>query len=207
MDGFALAPGDTLNQGRLTQQLAFIVEIDKLKKILRQTMLTDGSRHENDAEHSWHLAVMAILMVEYAAAQIDLLRVMKMVLIHDIVEIDAGDTYIYDEKGNADKPRRERAAADRIFALLPPDQAGELRACWEEFEARKTSDAMYAAALDRLQPLLHNFHTQGKMWREHGITADRVLRRNQPYFAGAPALWPFVEDLIRESVRRGYLAP
>jgi putative hydrolase of HD superfamily len=190
---------------RLGRQIAFIVEIDKLKHILRQTMLIDGSRQENDAEHSWHLSIMAMVLSEYAAQPVDILKVIKMVLVHDLVEIDAGDTYIYDEKGNADKAEREQKAADRIFTLLPPPGASELRACWEEFEARQTPEALFAAALDRLQPLLHNFHSEGRMWRQHGITSDRVLKRNQPFFAGAPGLWLYARELIEESVRRGYL--
>ena len=190
---------------RLGHQIAFIVEIDKLKKILRQTLLTDSSRQENDAEHSWHLSLMAMVLLEYAPKAVDLLTILKMVLVHDLVEIDAGDTYIYDEQGHTDKAAREQKAADRIFALLPPDQAAELRACWEEFEARQTPEAKYAAALDRLHPLLHNIYSQGRMWHHHGITSDRVLKRNQPLFSETPALWQFAEELIRESVRRGYL--
>ena len=193
---------------RLASQIRFIVEIDRLKSVLRQTHLMDGSRRENDAEHSWHLAVMALLLREYAAEQgVDVSRVVAMVLVHDLVEIDAGDTFCYDEAGNADKPEREQRAAGRIFAILPPDQAREMRGLWDEFEARATPEARFAAALDRLQPQLHNYHTQGATWREHGVTADQVVARNRHMADGAPALWDYAQQLIREAVERGYLAP
>src|SRR5262249_50705513 len=146
---------------RLARQIAFIIEIDKAKQVLRQTLLMDGSRLENDAEHSWHLAVMALLLAEYAGEAVDLLRVLKMVLIHDLVEIDAGDTFVYDVEALATRREREERAADRIFGLLPADVEEEFRALWEEFEAQATPEARFAAALDRLQPLLHNYHTGG----------------------------------------------
>ena len=192
---------------RLAEQIQFLLEIDKLKSVARQSYLLDGSRHENDAEHSWHLAVMAVLLAEHAAEPVDLGRVMKMVLIHDLVEIDAGDTFAYDEEGHADKPEREQRAADRIFALLPDGQARELRALWDEFEARQTPDSRFAAALDRLQPQLCNYHTQGRTWREHGVTADRVLERNCHMGEGAPALWEYAQQLIQDAVAKGCLAP
>lgn len=192
---------------RLEQQIRFLVEIDRLKGVFRQTWLVDQSRRENSAEHSWHLALVAMLLVEHAATErLDLLRVLQMALVHDLVEIDAGDTFVYDEQAALDKPQREQAAAERIFGLLPPDQARQLRALWDEFEARATPEARYAAAMDRLQPILHNYYTQGRAWREHGVTADRVLARNRHMADGAPALWAFVETLIADSVRRGYLA-
>ena len=180
---------------------------DKLKQVLRQTWHLDESRRENDAEHSWHLAVMAMLLLEHAKEPgLDLLRVLKMVLVHDIVEIDAGDTFAYDEVGALDKDEREQAAARRIFNILPEDQAAELRALWDEFEARQTAEARYAAALDRLQPLLHNYHTRGKAWRQHGVTSAQVLARNCHVAEGSPALWEFAEGLIRDAVAKGYLA-
>ena len=192
---------------RLARQIEFILEIDKLKQVLRQTFLTDGSRRENDAEHSWHLAVMAVLLCEYAAEpELDLLRVVKMALVHDLVEIDAGDTFHYDEAGHEDKDRREQQAADRIFELLPVDQGAELRSLWEEFEARQTPEARYAAALDRLQPNLLNFRTQGRLWREHGVTSRQVIARNRHMAEGAPALWQYAESRIREAVAKGHLA-
>jgi len=193
---------------RLEQQIQFIIEIDKLKQVFRQTYLLDSTRKENDAEHSWHLAMMAILLYEYAAEpDTDLLRVMKMVLIHDLVEIDAGDTFCYDEAGNKTKAAREQAAAERIFNILPRDQAGEIRRLWDEFEARQTPEARFAAALDRLQPLLHNYHTQGRAWREHGVTVDQVLERNRHMADGSEALWQYAEAMILDAVDKGFLAP
>ena len=192
---------------RLTRQIEFLLEIDRLKRVLRQTWHLDQSRRENDAEHSWHLAVMALLLAEYAAEpEIDLARVVKMVLVHDLVEIDAGDTFAYDDVGALDKAEREQAAADRIFALLPGDQAAEIRDLWEEFEARQTPEARYAAGLDRLQPLLHNYHTQGRTWREHNVTSDQVLARNRHMAEGAPELWRYAESRIHEAVAKGHLA-
>ena len=161
---------------RLKKQIDFIVEIDKLKHILRRTVLIDKSRRENDAEHSWHLAVMAILLKEYAAEDVDLEKVMKMVLVHDLVEIDAGDTFCYDAKANLDKRDRELCAADRLFAILPEDQAKELRRLWEEFEECTTPEARFAASLDRLQPFIHNVHTDGHTWK-NGVTSDQVHAR------------------------------
>ena len=192
---------------RLAQQIQFIIEIDKLKQVLRQTLLTDGSRQENSAEHSWHIAIMAILLAEYAAEAVDVLRVIKMLLIHDLVEIDAGDTFCYDLKGNEDKAAREALAATRLFGLLPEEQGVELRSLWEEFEAQETPNARFAAALDRIQPLLHNQQTQGGTWRIHGIGQDQVMRRMHPVVDGAPALWPLVEKVIEDSVEAGYLSP
>ncbi|MCC6483717.1 MAG: HD domain-containing protein [Armatimonadetes bacterium] len=190
---------------RLQQQIGFILEIDKLKRVLRQTVLTDASRPENSAEHSWHIALMAFLLQDYAAGDIDPMRVAKMLLIHDIVEIDCGDTYCYDEQGMIGKYEREQAAAKRIFGLLPADQSAELLELWEEFEARETNDSRYANALDRFQPLLHNFATEGLTWRDHGVTADKVLARNQHIADGAPDVWEYAREMIREAVARGYL--
>ncbi len=193
---------------RLEQQLAFVREVDKLKHIFRRNWLLNGSRLENDAEHSWHLALMAFLLPEYAADEnLDVTRVLKMVVVHDLVEIDAGDTYAYDSKGRETQAERELRAADRIFSLLPPDQASEFRALWEEFEARETAEARYAGALDRLQPLMHNYFTEGRAWREHGITADQVVVRCHPIVDGAPRLWQYAEQLIADAVARGYLKP
>jgi putative hydrolase of HD superfamily len=197
----------TADNDRLARQIDFVLEIDKLKRVVRQTWHLDHSRKENDAEHSWHLAVMAVLLAEYAAEPgLDLARVVGMVLVHDLVEIDAGDTFVYDEAATRDKPEREQRAAERIFSMLPEDQAAEVRGLWEEFEARRTPEARYAAGLDRLQPLLHNYHTEGRTWREHGVTSADVLARNRHMAEGAPRLWQFAEGLIRDAVRRGYLA-
>jgi len=192
---------------RFSRQIRFLIEIDKLKGVFRRTWLIDQSRCENDAEHSWHLAVLAALLWEYSAEEnLDLLRVIKMILVHDLVEIDAGDTYAYDEIGVVDQADREQAAADRIFEILPDDQAAELRRLWDEFEARETPEARYAAALDRFQPFLHNYYTQGRAWREHGVTSDKVLARTRPIADSAPRLWQHVQELIRDAVKQGYLA-
>jgi len=197
-----------MHNDRLRQQLDFIVEIDKAKNVFRQTYLMDGKRFENDAEHSWHIAIMAFLLKEYAAEPgLDVFRVVRMLLAHDLVEIDAGDTYCYDEEAGRNKARREQEAADRIFALLPTGQGAELRALWEEFEAMETPESRYAAALDRLQPLLHNFLTEGRAWREHGITRGQVRARNHHIADGAPVLWEYAENLIDEAVEKGYLLP
>ncbi|HEY8449766.1 MAG TPA: HD domain-containing protein [Bacillota bacterium] len=192
---------------RLARQIAFLVEIDRLKQVLRRSLLTDGSRRENSAEHSWHLAVMACVLAEHAAAPVDLERVLKMLLVHDIVEIEAGDTFIYDEQARAAQTERERQAAERLFGLLPADQGGELRALWEEFEARQTPEARFAAALDRLQPLLQNYASGGRSWQEHGVHAERVRARNAGVLReGSPALWELARQLIDDAVARGYLA-
>jgi len=192
---------------RLEEQMAFILEVEGLKQIFRQTLLPGDKRPENDAEHSWHLALMAILLMEHARVpDLDLLTVLKMVLIHDIVEIDAGDTFAYDEVGNQDKEEREQAAADRLFNLLPAEQAVAIRALWDEFEQRMTPEAQYAAALDRLQPLLLNFHTNGAAWRQHGVKKAQVIARNEHIQEGAPALWQYARRLIDRAVECGYLA-
>lgn len=192
---------------RLEEQIAFIVEIDKLKHVLRRTMTIDRHRNENDAEHSWHLAVMAVLLSGYVeTGRMDLGRVLKMVLVHDLVEIDAGDTYCYDEQAGRDKRERERRAAERIFRMLPADQADELRSLWDEFEDRETAEARFAAALDRLQPLLLNFHTKGKTWNQHGIRKHQVVSRADPIRESSETLWQYASGLIDQAVRLGYLA-
>ena len=197
-----------MDSKRLEQQIRFVREVDKLKTIERQTLITDASRQENDAEHSWHLALMALVLGEYAKdGPIDMLHVIRMVLIHDLVEIDAGDTYCYDSTGYMDKAERETAAAERIFNLLPPDQAGEFRALWDEFELGQSAEAQFANALDRLQPLMHNVFTDGRMWKKHGIRKSQVVKRNRKINDGAPELWTFARDLIDTAVGRGQLAP
>jgi putative hydrolases of HD superfamily len=192
---------------RLTQQIQFAIEIDRLKGVLRQTLLTDASRRENSAEHSWHIALMAVLFAEYAPAPLDLLKVLKMLMIHDLVEIDAGDTFCYDVQHNQSKAERETQAADRLFGLLPPDQRDELRQLWDEFEAQSSAEAQFAAAMDRLQPMLNNQQTQGGTWKQHGIDRDRVLQRAAPIGVGAPALGEFIHQLIDDCVEAGYLLP
>ena len=190
---------------RLVQQIVFILEIDKLKSVLRRTYLLDGTRHENSAEHSWHLALMAMLLSEHADEPVDVSHVIKMVLVHDLVEIDAGDTYCYDAIGAFDQAERETQAADRIFGLLPAEQGLEFHKLWLEFEGRATPAARFAAALDRLMPLLHNYHTQGRSWREHGITQDQVLVRNHHIADGSQTLWQFAQDFIQQAVAQGFL--
>jgi putative hydrolases of HD superfamily len=191
---------------RLSQQVAFIIEIDRLKQILRQTYISDQSRPENTAEHSWHIALMATVLMEYAPPGTDLLHATKMLLIHDLVEIDAGDTFAFDTVGNQNKAAREELAAERLFGLLPPDQGQELRSLWEEFEAQQTPTAQFAAALDRIQPLFLNQQNQGGTWRKYSITRDRVVERMRPVQTGAPALWELVEGAIADCVAAGYLA-
>ena len=191
---------------RLEQQLTFILEIDKLKTVLRQTLLTDMSRRENTAEHSWHLAVMGMLLTEYAIEPVDVLRAIKMVLVHDIVEIDAGDTFAYDTAGYTDKDDREQRAADRIFGLLPEEQGREFRELWAEFEARQTAESKYANALDRLQPLLHNWKTEGGTWRIHNVTKPAVLRRMEPVKIGMPEVYVVVKKIIEDACRVGWIA-
>ncbi len=190
---------------RLDRQLGFLLQVDQLKQVFRHTWLLDLSRYENDAEHSWHFALGAVLLAEYAVDNPDMCRVIKMALVHDLVEIEAGDTYAYDDVARQDQAQRERQAAERLFAALPDDQAMELRALWDEFEARRTPEARYAASLDRLLPFLHNYHTEGKEWRANGVTRDQVLERMNPMADGTPVLWNYVEGLIEEAVARGYL--
>ena len=186
---------------RLAQQIQFILEIDKLKSIYRRTYLINGERRENSAEHSWHLALLALVLAEHSNEPLDVARVVKMVLVHDIVEIDAGDTYIYDAQG--DKVEREQLAAQRIFGLLPADQADEFRTLWEEFESGSSPEARFASALDRFIPQLHNFHSGGRSWREHGITAERVLTRNAEISNGSVVLWEWTQLLIGSAVVKG----
>ena len=193
---------------RLEKQVGFILEIDKLKHVLRRSVTIDPRRRENDSEHSWHLGVMAVLLAEYVRDEsLDLTRVLQMVLVHDAVEIDAGDTYCYDEDRERDRVARERRAADRIFNMLPADQAEELRHLWDEFEERSTPEARFAAALDRLQPLLLNYHSKGLSWQHHGVSREQVLERNRPIEASCPSLWRFAVDLIDDAVSKGYLTP
>jgi putative hydrolase of HD superfamily len=192
---------------RTQQQLAFLIEVDRLKGILRQTLLCDASRAENSAEHSWHLALMAVVLAEHAAEPVDVPRVISMLLVHDIVEIDAGDTFAYDTGANADRADRERRAADRIFGLLPGEQGQRLRTLWEEFERQDSPEARAANALDRLQPLLLNHHTSGGSWRTHGVRRAQVLRRMEPIRSALPALWPTVEEIVNHNCSAGHILP
>ncbi|CAN7147449.1 MULTISPECIES: HD domain-containing protein [Brucella] len=190
---------------RLRQQFQFILEVEKLKQVIRRTPLLDTSRRENDAEHTWELVLMAMVLQEHANENVDLLSVLKMLIIHDIVEIDAGDTFIYDDAGALDQEEREMQAATRIFGILPEDQALEFRALWDEFEARKTAEAQFARAMDRLQPLLHNFFTSGGTWHTPGVTAPVVLDRKSPISHASDTLWEAAQRIIAEGVERGFL--
>jgi putative hydrolase of HD superfamily len=190
---------------RWEKQLAFIREIDRVKSIFRRSYLLDKSRHDNDAEHSWHFALMALLLVEHASQTVDVGKVVKMALVHDIVEIDAGDVLVYDIADPQARHAQERTAAERIFGLLPADQARQLIDLWEEFERRETPEAIFAAALDRLDPLLHNCFTQGKAWQENGVTDDKVLELNRRIGLAAPLVWEKARSLILDCVEKGYL--
>lgn len=191
---------------RLQQQLRFVLELDKLKNVYRQTLVLHEDRQENDAEHSFHLALMAAVLAEYANEPVDVLHVMKMVLVHDAVEVDAGDTYAYDAAGNATKRERELKAADRIFSLLPEDQAAEYRALWDEFEARETPEAKFANTLDRVQPLLLNYEKGGISWKRRGIRAEQVRTRNQGVTEdGSEVLGALVYEVIETARQEGML--
>lgn len=176
---------------RLAKQFAFALEIDKEKRIARQTYCSDGVTLENDAEHAWHAAMMAILLSEYANTPVDVLKVVKMILIHDIVEIDAGDTYAYDDAGLATQAEREQKAAERIYNILPEDQATELMALWKEFEALESAEAKFAKAMDNLQPAMLNAASDGRAWKEHGVKLSKILKRNIVTEEGASLLWQY----------------
>ena len=191
---------------RLGRQLRFIAEVDALKRVLRQTLVGDASRRENSAEHSWHLALMASLLAEWAPEGVDVARAMRIALVHDLVEIDAGDAFCYDADANVGKEERERRAAERVFGLLPADQGEELRGLWEEFEAGRTPEARYANALDRLQPLLQNLYTDGGTWRMHGVERERVRARMEPIRGAMPEVWPFVEWMLEHSAAKGWVS-
>lgn len=190
---------------RLNQQINFIIETDKLKTIYRKTYLSDGSRFENDAEHSWHLSLMAILLAEYSNSSIDILKVLKMVIIHDIIEIDAGDAYCYDAAANEGKAEREMAAAERLFSLLPSDQKDDLISTWMEFEKNETPEARFANALDRFQPVNLNYASRGKSWQENSITYDQVIKRNNIIKDGSDKLWDYAKKIIDSAVNRKYI--
>lgn len=190
---------------RLDQQLRFTAEIDKMTAIFRRTMLIDGSRRENDAEHSWHIAVMALIFEEYAAEPVNVSRAVKMCVVHDLIEIYAGDTFAYDVAGNADKAEREAAAADKLFAQLPNEQGAEIRSLWEEFDAMQTPDAKYAACMDRLQPFLHNTLTSGHTWVESGTARKSVEKRMAIIKDFMPEVYKWVEKNLDNAVSKGWL--
>lgn len=191
---------------KLKKQLDFIIEIDKVKEIIRMTYIASGSRHENDAEHSWHLAIMAFLLSEYVDDDIDITKVMKMVLVHDLVEIYAGDTFAFDEKGYEDKEERERTAAEKLFGILSEDQYKEFKGLWEEFEECQTKEAKYGAMLDRLQPLILNYAVGGGSWKEHGISAEQVYKRNEITLKEGPDEFKeIINFVVNECLEKGYI--
>ncbi len=195
----------SLDMNRMTQQISFIECLDQLKLVLRQNLVMDESRRENSAEHSWHIATMAMVLSEYAPQSLNQLRVLKMLLLHDVIEIEAGDTFCFDVEGNRDKEEREQRAADQLFGLLPADQGAEFRTIWDEFETGETPEARFANSLDRFQVLLQNFNTRGGTWRIHDIEKARVIQRMLPIKEGAPALWPLVERYLDEACIKGFL--
>ena len=190
---------------RLKKQVEFLVEVDKVKHIIRQTYLADGSRKENDAEHSWHLALAAVLLKEYSNEEVSLEKVVPMVLIHDLVEIDAGDTYAYDEAAAAGKAERERKAAERVFGILPKDQGQWFRELWEEFEAYETPEAKFAHVLDNCQPLFLNDASDGRSWAEHGVKKSQIYKRNRHTAEGSGAIWEYMKELVEKHIRLGHV--
>ncbi|MBC8662562.1 HD domain-containing protein [Vibrio parahaemolyticus] len=191
---------------RLEKQLALLIELDKLKSVLRRTRVKSAEgRLENSGEHSWHVALMAVLMEEHANAPVDIRRVMKMLLIHDVVEIDAGDTFVYDTAASKDQAEKEIKAAERLFGMLPTDQGQELLALWQEFEAAQSDDAKYAKALDRLIPMLLNYHNNGQSWKENSVTREQALTINKRIEFGSVTLWDKAKELIEEATEKGWL--
>ncbi|MCD8338166.1 MAG: HD domain-containing protein [Lachnospiraceae bacterium] len=195
-----------MDSDRIRQQFAFCLEMDKEKNIGRQTYLSDGARKENDAEHAWHMAVMTLLLSEYANEEIDVLRTISMLLLHDVVEIDAGDTYAYDEEGKKTQRQRELAAADRLYGMLPPDQGEKMRALWDEFEACETPEAKFARTMDNIQPAMLNAAAGGKAWSEKGVHLSQILERNKNTANGSEVLWNYSrENFIDPSVKNGQI--
>ena len=191
---------------RLKQQIEFLVEIDKMKNIYRQTLVLHEDRAENDAEHSWHLAMLVMILSEYSNQPIDVLHVIKMVLIHDIVEIDAGDTYCYDVEGNKTKAEREEKASQRLFGILPDDQKQELYNLWREFEDKNTPESKFANVVDRIQPITLNYRKGGISWKNHGVPSKQVLDRNAHVCEGSKELWEYVKDIIDDAIEKGMLS-
>jgi putative hydrolase of HD superfamily len=191
---------------RIERQVQFLVELDKVKRIVRRTPLADGSRCENDAEHSWHMSVWAMVMAEHVPQAVDLGKVVRMCLVHDVVEIDAGDAPAYDAAAQVGKEQREQRAAQRIFGILPADQARDLRALWEEFEAGQTPEAKMAVAVDRIQSVVNNFHADCMGWRHDGVKASQVMGRIEPARVIAPKLWEYARDVVCQAAGKGWLA-
>lgn len=198
---------DFLENKKLKSQLDFLVEIDKMKNIFRRTVIIDKSRRENDAEHSWHFAMLAMILEEYSSQKVDVTKAIKIALVHDLVEVYAGDTFAYDEKAKQDKRQRELEAADKIFGMLPEEQGAYIRALWDEFEAKETPESKYANVCDRLQPLMHNYLTDGHTWKEGDVHAPQVLERMDIIRETAPELWKAVEGMVKISIEQGILKP
>ncbi len=190
---------------QLQQRIDFIKAIDALKEVQRKTYLMSESRFENSAEHSWAVATFALTLAEYAKPAVDINQVVHMLLLHDIVEVDAGDTFCYDDQGHEDKAEREQAAADRIFGLLPEPQASEFRAIWDEFEAELSDSAQFAAALDRMIPLIHNLNTRGRAWQENSVSYAQILAKNKKIERASPTLWNYVHSRIQQAVTDGWI--
>lgn len=198
---------DFLDNDRLKKQIEFLVEIDKMKNVFRRTVLIDKSRRENDAEHSWHFAMLALILNEYCSEEIDVSRVIKIAICHDLVEIYAGDTFAYDAEGHKDKEEREKKAAEKLFSILPEDEGEEIKELWQEFENKETPEARFANVCDRFQPLVHNFMTDGHTWKEGDVHAPQVLERMSVIKESAPEIWNAVTKIVSESVKKGILKP
>ncbi|HEY8362545.1 MAG TPA: HD domain-containing protein [Tissierellaceae bacterium] len=190
---------------RLMKDIKFIVELDKMKSILRQTSLIGKDQREDDAQHSWHIAVMAMVLGEYSNVKLDICKVIKMLLVHDLVEIYAGDTFCYDKKGNESKKEREIMAADKLYSILDEDKGKELRALWEEFEEQRTPEALFAASMDRLQPILNNYYNNGGTWQKYNIAKEEIYKRVAPVKEISDELWNFVTNLIEDAYNRGLI--
>ncbi|CAK7026118.1 HD domain-containing protein [Tissierella carlieri] len=191
---------------RLLKDIEFIVELDKMKSILRQTSLINEDRREDDAQHSWHISVMAMILGEYSNEKIDICKVIKMLLTHDLVEIFAGDTFCYDKVGNEDKKERENLAAEKIFGMLEEDKGRELRVLWDEFEDGKTSEALFAASMDRLQPMLSNYYNNGGTWKKFNVAKEDIYKRIAPVKKSSDELWSFVENMIEDAYDKGLIS-
>ena len=192
---------------RLQKQIKFAIVIDEMKNIFRRNLIIDGSRRENDAEHSWNLAMLAMLFEEYSTEKVNIEKVLKIALVHDLIEVYAGDTFAYDVKGNEDKLQREIESANKLFGILDPVQGAEIRALWDEFEAKETPESKYANAIDRIQPLINNYLTNGHTWKEGDVHAPQILKRMDIIRTTTPALWPIVEGIISTSIEIGILKP
>lgn len=192
---------------KLKNQIKFVMVIDEMKNIFRRNLIIDGTRRENDAEHSWHLAMLAMILEEYSAEKIDIERVLKIALVHDLIEVYAGDTFAYDEKGNEDKHEREVKAADKLFGMLDSVQGAEIRALWDEFEAMETAESRYANAIDRIQPLILNYMTNGHTWKQGDVHSTQIYKRMDIIRTATPELWHIVEGIINTSIEIGILKP